>query len=207
MTSYQDVLDYWFGTRSALDDGNFPQEQFGIWFGGGESVDRDIKERFGALVEEAREGGMQGWLESADSHLALVLLLDQFTRNIYRGTGEAFAADHLALKYALDAIERGHDKALSPIARSFFYLPLEHAESLQLQDRCVDLMEGLTHEAPDGQVELFQGFLDYAVQHRDIIAQFGRFPHRNSLLGRTTTDEERAYLEANDVSFGQKAKS
>ncbi|TXD38268.1 DUF924 domain-containing protein [Lujinxingia vulgaris] len=205
MTSYQDVLEYWFGTTSALEDGIFPQEQYRIWFAGGPAVDREITERFGALVEDARDGGLQGWLENAPSRLALVLLLDQFTRNIYRGTGEAFSADHLALKYALDALEIGHDTALSPIARAFFYLPLEHAESLELQERCVTLMENLTHQAPDGQVELFQGFLDYAVQHRDIIAQFGRFPHRNALLGRTSTPEEEAYLEANDVHFGQKA--
>ncbi|RAL22872.1 DUF924 domain-containing protein [Lujinxingia litoralis] len=207
MTSYQDVLQYWFGTTDAIRDGNFPPEKYRIWFAGGEQVDREIRERFAELVIQARNAELEDWLQSADSRLALILLLDQFTRNIYRGTDQAFAADHLALKYALQAIECGHDQELAPIARAFFYMPLEHDESLEHQDRCVELFESLTHQAPDAHVELFQGFLDYAVQHRDIIARFGRFPHRNAILGRESTAEELAYLEATDVHFGQKASS
>ncbi len=147
--------------------------------------------RFGALLLKAKQGELVHWAETPDGALALVILFDQLSRNIHRGTPEAFAADVLALATAKHAIFQGHDLRLSPEGRGFLYLPFEHSEVLADQDKGVALFEAL------GSEEL----LDYMRRHRDIIARFGRFPHRNAILGRSSTAEEIEFLKQPGSSF------
>ncbi|MFQ5759797.1 MAG: DUF924 family protein, partial [Acidiferrobacterales bacterium] len=128
----------------------------------------------------------------------------QFSRNIYRGTAQAFAQDELALSLCSQGIDIGHDLALRPIERTFYYLPMEHAESLEMQNKCVQHYEQLVASLPPAMVEKLQPSLDYAISHRAIIARFGRFPHRNKLLGRASTAAEREYLSQGVATFGQK---
>lgn len=145
---------------------------------------------FEHLHHAAARGELCDWLNGVESALALILLLDQFPRNLYRGSAHAFATDGLALKAAAHAIAAGHDQRVAMPLRVFFYLPFEHAEDLALQQRCLALMEAT------GDAE----FAKFAQIHLDIIARFGRFPHRNAALGRTTTPEEQAFLDAGGFS-------
>ena len=133
--------------------------------------------------------------------MALILCCDQFPRNIFRGTPGAFAYDARALQLSLSGIERGWDRQLRCVERAFFYLPLEHSEDRGHQERSVELFGELLREAPEAQKSGFESFLDYARRHREIIAQFGRFPHRNRILGRVSTPEERAFLKQPGSSF------
>ncbi len=197
------ILEYWFGSLSALEDDNIPSEKIDLWFGGDNLVDQEIRERFGKDLESAANGDYDHWNDQPRGRLAMVILLDQFSRNIHRRSPRAFAYDEQALEVALDGIDAGHDMALAPVARSFFYLPLEHSEELGHQERCVQLMDELRQEVPDEKSELFDAFFDYAVKHRDIIAKFGRFPHRNAILGRPSTPAEAEYLADGAETFGQ----
>lgn len=156
------------------------------WFAKDDAFDAEFRRRFEAAHFQAARGELSDWLDDPESALALFLLLDQFPRNCFRGTGHAFATDPLARRYAREALARGHDQALEEALRPFFYLPLQHSESLEDQDQSLALFGRLT--APDVD--------QWARHHRDIIARFGRFPHRNAVLGRVTTDEEAAFLEA-----------
>jgi uncharacterized protein (DUF924 family) len=156
------------------------------WFNGGEAFDRECEARFLAAHLVAARRGHEDWLESAEGALALLLLLDQIPRNVFRGSGHAFATDGLARHYAGRAIAAGHDAAVEPALRAFFYLPFEHSEEPADQQRSVELFAATGMEA----------FLPYAVAHRDVIARFGRFPHRNRALGRESTAEEQAWLDA-----------
>ena len=135
------------------------------------------------------------WAATARGRLALILLLDQFPRHLYRGRAEAFASDRHALTVALTGIDAGLDRRLDTVERVFFYLPLEHAEDLAVQDRCVGAFAALRAQCPAALEARADQFLDFARQHREVIARFGRFPHRNDTLGRVTTAEERAYLD------------
>ena len=132
----EDVLEFWFGDGSTAI-----AEKKGLWFRASDELDAEIRARFGSAVEAALAGGFGEWLATARGRLALIILLDQFTRNIYRGSGVAFSGDLLAQRYCLDGLERGDDRSLSPYERVFFYLPLEHAEDLALQERSVALFE------------------------------------------------------------------
>ncbi|MEQ1709356.1 MAG: DUF924 family protein [Terricaulis sp.] len=156
------------------------------WFKKDSAFDETLSQRFEAAHHGAARGDFTAWQASAEGALALLLLLDQIPRNIYRGSAHAFAADGLAQAIALQAIANGHDAATPMPLRIFFYLPLEHAENLALQTRCVALCEAA------GNAE----YTKFAVLHRDIIARFGRFPHRNAALGRVTTPEEQTFLDA-----------
>ena len=196
MSSPNDVLRYWFG-----DEPLQPRNK--LWWQGGDQLDRDIAARFGQLVERALAGELDHWAETPRGRLALVILLDQFTRNIYRGSGKAFAGDEPALRIVRDGIAAGDDQRLHPLERTFFYLPLEHAESLAAQDEAVARFEQLLSETPEEHRETVAGSLDYARQHHEIIARFGRFPHRNKVLGRESTPAEAAYLDAGGRRFGQ----
>jgi uncharacterized protein (DUF924 family) len=161
------------------------------WFGKDEAFDAEIRRRFEAAHMAAARGELAAWETTAEGALALLILLDQFPRNMFRGSAHAFATDPLALAIARRAVEAGLDQAVEPAVRVFFYLPFEHSERLEDQDRCVELCQALRAAAgPDAQ-----GALDYAVIHRDIIARFGRFSHRNPAFGRTTTPEEQAFLD------------
>lgn len=200
-----DILDYWFGTgpwtKERLD------ERTRFWFGGDGAAaqaarDADIRARLEPLLERASRGEFAGWASSPKRRLALILLFDQVPRNCYRGTAAAFAFDREALALAAEGLQLAADAALDPIERVFFYLPLEHAESLEAQDAAVDAFERLVAEAPADLREWCAYTAQYAKKHRDVIAQFGRFPHRNGFLGRDSTPDEVAWLEAHPNYFG-----
>ncbi len=157
----------------------------GKWFGGGAAFDAQC-ERFRDLHLSASRGEHVGWLDDADGALALLLLLDQIPRNLFRGSAHSYATDPLARQYADRSIDAGHDQAFEPALRAFFYLPFEHSEAMADQDRAVALFEALGNA----------NYLDFAKAHRDVIARFGRFPHRNAALGRDNTAEEQAWLDA-----------
>ena len=175
-----DILAFWFSQKVRAK-----------WFARDDGFDAELRQRFGALLGQARLGELAHWAESPEGALALVILLDQFSRNIHRGTPEAFAADAQALGVAKHAIARGHDLRLTPDGRGFLYMPFEHSEDIADQDRGVALFEALGAAEP----------LDYMRRHRDIIACFGRFPHRNAILGRNSTADEVAFLKQPGSSF------
>lgn len=197
--SYRDILDFWFGT--ATSDSATAQSQRKLWFAKDAAVDQGIRDRFEEHLLAAAAGQHDAWAVKPRGRLALILLFDQFPRNMYRDTAQAFAFDDLALKLALEGIAAGADQQLRAIERVFCYLPLEHAESLELQDRCVALFTTLAASVPAGDRKPFAGYVDYAIRHRDIIHRFGRFPHRNRILGRASTTEEKLFLQEPGSSF------
>ena len=178
-----DVLDFWFGPRATR--GTARQE----WFRRDARFDEEIRRRFGELHARAGTGELDSWRANAESMLALVVMLDQFSRNLHRGDSRAFANDGYARECADAALARGDDLGSRPVERQFLYLPFEHSEDLRDQDRAVDLMRSL--EA----FEETRGLTQWAERHRDVIRRFGRFPHRNAILGRVSTPEEIAFLE------------
>lgn len=193
------ILDFWFGTDFGSVEGY--EARRALWFAQCDDFDREIADRFAELPERARRGELDSWVEAERSALALVLSLDQFPRNLHRGDARAFAYDARALDVALQAIDRGFDQSLHPVQAAFLYLPLEHAEDLALQERCVALLEQLMVRAPGLLQPGLRKSVAYAERHRDVIARFGRFPHRNVVLGRRSSSEERAYLEAGGETF------
>ncbi|MBA1147633.1 DUF924 domain-containing protein [Ectothiorhodospiraceae bacterium WFHF3C12] len=195
----EDVHHFWFGDID--DDARVAERQAGLWWRKSEQTDAEIRERFGDLVAEAGSGALDGWATNPMGRLALVILLDQFPRNIHRGTAAAFADDPKALALCLDGIEKGHDERLRPIERVFLYLPMEHAEDAALQARAVDAFRTLRDAVEPHQQSAFDTFLDFAEQHRVVIDRFGRFPHRNAILGRPDTPEEEAYLREPGAGF------
>lgn len=177
------LLDFWFDPEST-----------GHWFTRDDDFDRRIAERFGAATEAAAAGNLDDWSATPQGWLALLLLLDQFPRNLYRGDARAWAQDVSAQRVALSGLAQNHDSALPVVMRVFAYLPMEHAEDMRLQQRSVELFEALCREVPESERSRFEGFLDYARRHREVIERFGRFPHRNEILGRASTPEEQHYL-------------
>jgi uncharacterized protein (DUF924 family) len=199
MAAIEDVLDFWFG---GLREGEpVPPERFALWFGGAGTTDRQIRERFAADVERAGAGGYDGWRAFPRGTLALLILLDQFPRNIHRGYPRAYAFDGKARELCLAGLDEGEDRALNTVQRAFFYLPLEHAEDIALQQRSVAAFAELLRQAPAPLRETCRNFLDYAERHRAIIERFGRFPHRNSALSRPSTAEEETFLREPGSSF------
>lgn len=200
MSVVEEVLRYWFGDSG--DDLQILKQYGKLWFGKDEQVDRDIDSRFSAAVDAAVEWGLIDSDESvAQRYLVTILLLDQFTRNIYRGKARAFAYDSVALDLALKALIAGHDQQLRPIERVFLYLPLEHSENLEHQDRSVALFTQLQNSVAKPLQSAYAGFLDYAIRHQQIIARFGRFPHRNQILARPSSAEEQEFLLQPNSSF------
>jgi uncharacterized protein (DUF924 family) len=185
------VLDYWFTEYAS---GNLAEKQDKRWFLGGDQVDREIGQRFGHRVELALAGGFKDWESEPESRLALIILLDQFTRNIFRGTTRAFSGDSRAVKLARRGQTSGIFDDLPLIQQVFALMPLEHSELLSDQALCVQGMTHLHELAPDEDKPRFQSFMDYALEHKGIIERFGRFPHRNAVLSRVSTDNERRFL-------------
>ncbi len=182
MNEIRDVLEFWFA------DQNRPR-----WFKPDPSFDAEIRRRFEALSDEALRGRRDHWRKQPDGALALLLCLDQFPRNIHRATPGAFAADALARTVAAAAVDRGFDRTFAgEDERIFFYLPFQHSENLGDQDRAVELVLERTSSPP---------YLRYAIAHRDVIAKFGRFPHRNAILGRRSTPDEEDYLKQPGAGF------
>ena len=163
-----------------------------LWFQSSAETDEHCRQHFGSLVEQALAGELVDWADSDEGLVALVVLLDQFTRNLYRGTPRAFAGDAAALALAQANIASGHYQRLPAIHQAFLYMPLEHCEDLEVQEECVTLFEDLA--AVTGN-ELLANFTRYAIAHRDVIARFGRFPHRNAILGRESSAAELEYLQ------------
>lgn len=197
------VLEYWFG-REPLTAATLAA-RMGIWFDAADAGqrDRDIAHRFGALLERALAGELAAWADGPRQRLALILLLDQFPRHVFRGRGRAFAGDAAAVALALDGMQKGADAALGPAQRLFFYMPLQHCESADVQEESVAAYRRLVAEAPPELREGLAVALDYAQRHRNVVARFGRFPHRNAALGRASTAEEQAWLAAGGERFGQ----
>jgi uncharacterized protein (DUF924 family) len=195
----EDVLSFWFGTLDA--DGFATEEQSKKWFTKSDELDAEIARRFRADYDAIVAGEREGWLDAPRSSLAYVIVLDQFARNMFRGTPEAFEADPQALEAAQSSIDLGFDRELRPAERVFLYMPFMHAENLAAQDRCIDLFEGCAAELPESVRGRVLGNVKYARAHRDIVARFGRFPHRNTILGRTPTPEEIEFLKQPGSSF------
>jgi uncharacterized protein (DUF924 family) len=195
------VLDFWF-SATELDA---PQidSRMERWFSTDPAIDATIGEEFGPLVDQALAGGLEGWTATPEGRLALILLLDQFCRNIHRGTPKAFAGDRAALKLCVEGSMGSEYRSLSAIQRVFFFMPLQHAESVDVQDKSVRIYTALAEGVSDTLKETFLTFAHFAELHRDIVARFGRFPHRNRHLGRKNTPEEDDYLAADAPSFGQ----
>lgn len=185
-----DIHQYWFGPLDDAGMSNTSQQK--LWFQSTAEDDEVCQIRFAPLVADAVAGELQDWPASDRGLVALILVLDQFTRTIYRGTPQAFSGDPRALALAQHCIAHGHHQRLPAIHQVFLFLPLEHSENLEVQEECVELFEELA--AVTG-LEAIAGFTRYAVAHRDVIARFGRFPHRNAILGRESTAEELAHLE------------
>lgn len=183
----QEVLDFWFGAPGSPEHGQTRD----LWFTKRDDTDALIRTRFGALIDAALRGELDAWARVDEDPprgaLALIVLLDQFTRNAFRDTARAFAGDAQALVVATALVDGGQDRQLTLLERQFVYLPFEHAESLPLQQRAVALF---TQLAADGLASP----LEWAIKHRDVIARFGRFPHRNVQLGRPSTPAEEAFL-------------
>jgi uncharacterized protein (DUF924 family) len=188
-----EVTDFWFGTSPDYQ----PRDE---WFRKDDAFDAQIRTRFAATLEAALAGGLRAWDSTPQGTLARIVVLDQFTRNAFRGTARAFAGDALALAAAQGMVDTGLDQVLHPVWRCFVYMPFEHAENMAAQDRSVALFSALAQSSPQA-AQQFAGHLDYAHRHRDVIARFGRFPHRNAMLGRTSTEAEAEYLRQPGSGF------
>ena len=198
------VLAFWFREQAL----SAPQidHRMNIWFGEDSVFDQEIEREFKNDIEAASAGRLMHWANAPQGRLALILLLDQFRRNIYRGTAAAFSHDKMALKLCVEGAMKNQDSGLSPIEKVFFYMPLQHAESKKVQAKSVLLYSRLAKAVTPTYRETFETIAQFAELHADIVKTFGRFPHRNALLGRENTAEEAEYLAGNDAAdFGQRA--
>lgn len=190
----REILTFWFGDPATEDTSYAARRK--LWFGKLADLDQEILSRFRASYNQAASGQLEDWQGLPNSALALVLLLDQFPRNMFRGTPQAFATDSQALAIAKEAIAQNFDQQLEPVQRLFLYLPLEHSENLVDQEQSVALFRQLHADSPE-----LKDTLDYAIRHYDVIQQFGRFPHRNDILNRTSTAAEVEFLKQPGSSF------
>lgn len=188
------ILQFWFGEPNT--EGSSYGQRRKLWFGKQPEFDTTIQHQFRSIYEQAARGELLDWQQSPLGCLALVILLDQFPRNMFRDSPRAFATDPQALQVAQQAIAQGFDRQLEPIQRIFIYLPFEHSETLEHQQQSVALCQQLYAEAPE-----LEDILDYALRHQAVIERFRRFPHRNRILGRENTPEETAFLKQPGSSF------
>jgi uncharacterized protein (DUF924 family) len=199
-----DVRRFWFGKLPLKPEG--VAERLALWFGDAEEerrADELIRSRFADLAARAAAGELAAWADSPRRRLSLILLLDQFPRHLYRGTERAFATDREALELTVSGMQSAADAALTPVERIFFYMPLQHAEVSDAQEESVAAYRRLLNEAPAELKSMFASSLEAAEEHRAILARFGRFPHRNRILGRASTGEEAEYLAGRGRTFGQ----
>jgi len=201
--SVAEVLDFWFGDGRLVE----PAIKYDVWFKGGEAIDEAIKSKFGGAVSAALAGGLASWESNDAGRVAKLLVLDQFTRNMFRGSAQAFAGDSIALQLANDAVADGLVDRVHPVVAGFVLLPFEHSESIEDQGVMEEQTERLVERAkkdahPDEVVSLCENYLQYAIDHGDIVRRFGRYPHRNKVLGRENTPEEDEYLKDAET-FGQ----
>ncbi|MDD9966863.1 MAG: DUF924 domain-containing protein [Myxococcales bacterium] len=195
MVTSDEVLEFWLGPEQERDEP--AEETRARWWRKSDALDREISVTFGDAIAAAAAGELDSWTMTAQGRLAVVILLDQYTRNVFRGSGRMYQHDGRAVATALAGIDAGDDLKLRIAECYFLYMPLMHSEDRVLQERCVALFEAL---AERGRTWC-HGAVDYACAHRDIVARFGRFPHRNELLGRASTDEEREFLQEPGSSF------
>ena len=195
------VLSFWFKEQALTA----PQidHRMETWFNEDPEFDREIKKEFSEDISAASAGKLDHWAAEPEGRLALIILIDQFRRNIYRNTAKAFSKDKLALKFCIEGAMEKKDQSLTPIQRVFFYMPLQHTESRKVQAKAVDLYNRLAELVSPTYRETFLTVAQFAELHKDIIDQFGRFPHRNELLGRENTAEEAEYLASDSPDFGQ----
>ena len=195
------IIAFWFEEKAL----SAPQidRRMDVWFGEDEVFDHECKKEFVNDVELASEGNLDHWAHEPRGRLALILLLDQFRRNIFRNTAAAFEKDKAALKLCVEGAMQKIDRGLKPIERAFFYMPLQHAESRKVQAKSVELFTRLAEAVSPTLRETFETMAQFAELHRDIVEQFGRFPHRNKLLNRQNTREEEEYLAGDCPDFGQ----
>lgn len=192
MSDIDAILGFWIEPKpTTLEE---VAERGKLWFGGGADLDTKIRDRFGALLERARKGELDDWARELRGRLALIILLDQFSRNVYRGSPAAFAQDEKALELARTAFDAGLYDDADPVDRMFASLPFSHAEDLESQKRAARCAIRSFHGAPPHLRQFLVGAVDFARKHVDVIARFGRFPHRNATLGRASTEEELEYL-------------
>ncbi len=195
------ILKFWFGE---LKEDEVPTERLRkMWWAKDEAIDEYIRTNFESDLVRAKESALSGWENSPKGALALIILLDQFSRNIYRGFSEAFSQDRQALSIALGGIEKGFDKELHPVERTFFYTPFMHSEDLNMQRKSLQLFRGLERSftSPPKLAQVLSENRKYAERHYEIIERFGRYPHRNEILGRGSTDEELEFLKKPGSSF------
>lgn len=196
VVSSDEILKFWFGQNP--DD---PLENKSLWFKKDSSLDELIKEKFEGTLLKAKEGHLDSWKEEPESRLALLILLDQFSRNIYRDAERAFEADAQALEICLKGMEAKQDRHLTTVQRWFFYMPLMHSESREAQKLSLKVFADLKESAEPDLKEALEGVYQFALRHAEIIERYGRYPHRNSLLNRTSTPEEIEYLKAPGSGF------
>ncbi|MHC8392321.1 DUF924 family protein [Pseudomonas sp. LB3P93] len=189
---WQSLLDWWFGTLESPNE--IAADKGKLWFGKRDSQDLEAQTRFGDWVEQALAGGLTDWAQRPEGWLALVLLLDQLPRMIFRDTPKSFSGDLRAQALVAQGIAADFDRQLRPIQRVFIYLVFEHCENLAVQNEAVSRYIDLVAQQPEADQKLFTDYLSYAEKHQRVIARFGRFPHRNAVLGRESTDEELAFL-------------
>ena len=199
MPDVDDLLEFWFGE---LDEGLADDAHRQRWFAPDQAFDDNCRQHYAPLLSRAREGELDLWCQTPRGRLAYIVLCDQMPRNVYRGTADAYAWDGLALAAAAAGVRRGDDRKLGWDERCFFYMPFEHSEDLVDQHTAVGLFSALRDQSPGELRNITGNYLRYAHQHRDIVERFGRFPHRNAVLGRTSTEAERAFVADGD-GFGQ----
>ena len=195
------ILDFWFGDP---EEGDVPPEELSrMWWAKDEKTDEYIRNNFESGLINAKEGRLQEWEKTPRGTLALIILLDQFSRNMYRDTPGAFSQDAQALEIAVSGIEKGFDKELHPVMRVFFYMPFMHSEDLEMQERSIALFTALERDftSPPELAEMLSNNSEYAERHYAIIERFGRYPHRNRILGRESTPEEIEFLKQPGLLF------
>ncbi len=201
MSRVEEVLAFWMGDSASSPERAEARKSF--WFAPDPEVDRDVATRFAADVDRAATGACERWAEDPRGRLALVIVLDQFPRNLHRGTAEAFGHDAAALAVARAGVESGQCDDFGVVDRAFLLMPYQHVEDLALQRESVALTRQMVEQAPAEWRAVAEGFAGYAREHCEIVERFGRFPHRNRLLDRESTEEERVYLEQGAPDFGQ----
>ena len=197
--AYSTLLEFWFGNKES--DAEVIEEKSSLWWDKNEKTDAYISKHYSDLLSRSVRGELNDWVNEPRGHLALIILMDQFSRNIYRDTARSFSQDEPALALAVRGTESGVDKKLRAVERVFFYLPFEHSEAVEMQENSVRLYQTLLDGVADRDKEKFADYLDYAVKHADIVRRFKRFPHRNKLLGRKSTPEEIEFLKQPGSSF------
>jgi uncharacterized protein (DUF924 family) len=199
METTDTILYYWFG--AGADDAEVIREKSALWWKKGAKVDEEIRRRFEMMLDSEVKNEFESWSQSPRGQLARILLCDQFPRNMYRDTPRAFAYDERARQLARDALRQELDKKLRLVERVFIYLPFEHSEDAEDQAKSAQLFTGLYEEAPKAAQATYRSYLDFALMHKNIIDRFGRFPHRNAILGRDSTSKEREFLQGSGSSF------